>query len=455
MSSNNLALNDNKFPPQIKYIVGNEACERYSYYGMRSILVVFMVQYLLIKESEATAVYHYFAAACYLLPVLGAYISDRFLGKYKTILYLSIIYCLGHAVLAIWETKLGLYWGLGLIALGSGGIKPCVSAHVGDQFKPHQKELLKKVFDLFYWMINFGSFFSSIITPWMLPKYGPGWAFGVPGILMFIATILFWMGRNKYVHVPPTGVNPDSFTRVVLSALKNKTTQTKNFLDRASNKHPKDAIEGAQAVIDIAKIFLFISVFWALFDQHGSSWVLQASRMELNFLGLNLLPSQMAALNPIMVMALIPLFRFWIYPLLERMTGLEMLPLRRMGIGMYVAAFSFLLSAIIEYFIQAGIILNVAWQFFPYLFITAAEVMISITGLEFAYTQAPRAMKSTIMSLWLLSVFFGNLLTGFVAQVNFFQGGHFFMFFTILMALFSIFFMYMARGYKLKNYMEA
>ncbi len=139
---------DNNFPPQIKFIVGNEACERYSYYGMRSILVVFMIQVLLFQEADATSIYHVFAAACYLFPVLGAFISDRIWGKYKTILYLSLVYCAGHAVLSIWETRTGLYFGLALIALGSGGIKPCVSAHVGDQFRANQTHLLKKVYEL-------------------------------------------------------------------------------------------------------------------------------------------------------------------------------------------------------------------------------------------------------------------------------------------------------------------
>ncbi|MFA7613419.1 MAG: oligopeptide:H+ symporter, partial [Candidatus Caldatribacteriota bacterium] len=195
---------NNKFPPQIKYIVGNEACERYSYYGMRSILTVFMIQVLLFQEAKATSVYHLFAGACYLTPLLGAWISDRIWGKYKTILYLSLIYCVGHAVLAIWETEYGLYVGLGLIALGSGGIKPCVSAHVGDQFKANQQHLLKKIYELFYFMINFGSFFSTLITPWTLDKFGPSVAFGIPGILMFIATFIFWLGRKQFVHVPPT-----------------------------------------------------------------------------------------------------------------------------------------------------------------------------------------------------------------------------------------------------------
>src|SRR5680860_232118 len=111
---------DNRYPPQIKYIVGNEACERYSYYGMKSILTVFMIQVLLFQEADATFTYHIFSSLCYFFPVLGAFISDRIWGKYKTILYLSLVYCAGHAVLSIWETRMGLYAGLGLIAFGSG-----------------------------------------------------------------------------------------------------------------------------------------------------------------------------------------------------------------------------------------------------------------------------------------------------------------------------------------------
>src|SRR6185295_4331309 len=94
--------NVSSFPPQIKFIVGNEACERFSYYGMRSILVVFMMNHLRMAHRDSEAVYHLFAAACYLLPLLGAYLSDRYLGKYKTILFLSLVYCAGHLALALW-----------------------------------------------------------------------------------------------------------------------------------------------------------------------------------------------------------------------------------------------------------------------------------------------------------------------------------------------------------------
>jgi POT family proton-dependent oligopeptide transporter len=449
---------DNKFPPQIKYIVGNEACERYSYYGMKSILTVFMIQVLLMQEAEATSTYHLFAGACYLFPLLGAYISDRIWGKYKTILYLSLVYCLGHAVLAIWENKTGLYWGLGLIALGSGGIKPCVSAHVGDQFKANQQHLLKKVYELFYFMINFGSFFSTLITPWTLKHYGPSIAFGIPGVLMFIATFIFWMGRNEFVHVPPTKGDGNGLMNVVMTAFSNQKNRKagESFLDVAAAKHGKDSVEASKSVLDIAKLFAAISVFWALFDQHGSSWVIQAMNMNLTFMGMEFEASQIAAWNPIMVMGLIPLFSMGIYPMLDKL-GLKTTPIRRMTWGMFVAAASFAMIGGLQMWMDSSAEkVNVMWQFFPYLVITIAEVMISITGLEFAYTQAPRSMKSSVMSIWLLTVFFGNLITAYVAKINFFPMASvgYFMFFAVLMAIFAGIFAFMGSRYKVKNFME-
>lgn len=449
---------DNKFPPQIKYIVGNEACERYSYYGMRSILTVFMIQVLLFQEAKATSVYHLFAGVCYLTPLLGAWISDRIWGKYKTILYLSLIYCLGHAVLAIWETEMGLYAGLGLIALGSGGIKPCVSAHVGDQFKANQQHLMQKIYELFYFMINFGSFFSTLITPWTLKEYGASVAFGIPGVLMFIATFIFWLGRNQFVHIPPTKSDGHGLVQVVKSALKNGKNRVAgmSFLDAAIKDHSQEQIDAVKAVFDIAKLFAAISVFWALFDQHGSSWVIQAMNMDLVFMGVQFEASQIAAWNPIMVMGLIPFFSFVVYPFFERM-GIKMTPIRRMTWGMFISAFSFLLIGFIQIWMDSSSDkVNVMWQFFPYLVITMAEVMISITGLEFAYTQAPRSMKSSIMSVFLLTVFFGNLITAYVSEINFYPVAStgYFMFFAVLMALFSLVFWWMGRKFKVKNYME-
>ena len=193
-------------------IIANEAAERFSYYGMKAILVVFMTTMLLdssgapapMAKSDAVFWYHIFGMGNYFVPVFGALAADLLFGKYRTIIALSLVYCAGHGVLALDDTRVGLVAGLTLIALGSGGIKPCVSAHLGDQYRQSGGGRISEGFSLFYLAINVGAFLSTLIIPWLLQKHGSRVAFAVPGICMALATIFFWCGRRRYVALPPT-----------------------------------------------------------------------------------------------------------------------------------------------------------------------------------------------------------------------------------------------------------
>lgn len=387
-------------PRGIKYIIGNEAAERFSFYGMRTILVVFMTKYLhymaegqvgtAISDAAANEYYHQFVAATYFFPVMGSFLSDVLIGKYNTILWLSIVYCLGHLALACMggaglEPGTWMIVGLFLIAFGSGGIKPCVSAHVGDQFGKKNSHLMPKVFQWFYFAINFGSTASTWMTPVLLKWYGPHIAFGVPGVLMALATFLFWIGRKKFIHVPAGGSNffKETFSR-----------------------------DGVMALLKLSVIYAFVAVFWGLFDQTGSSWVIQAENMDRNFLGVEWLQSQIQVLNPILVMILIPLFQFAVYPAVDKVFKLT--PIRKLSIGFFFTTASFAVVAQAQELIDAGQTPSIAWQLWAYVLLTSGEVMISITGLEFSYTQAPKTMKSVIMAVWLFSVSLGNIFTSVV-----------------------------------------
>ena len=387
-------------PKGIKYIIGNEAAERFSFYGMRTILVVFMTKYLhfmvageegtKMSDAEANEYYHSFIAATYFFPVLGSLLADVFLGKYRTILWLSVVYCLGHGALAMvggpGASPANWLWiGLILVAVGSGGIKPCVSAHVGDQFGKQNSHLMTKVFQWFYFSINFGSVASTALTPILLKWYGPHVAFGVPGILMAIATLMFWMGRNVFIHVPPGG---------------------KKFFTETFSK------EGVFALLKLSTIYAFVAVFWGLFDQTGSSWVIQAENMDRNFLGVEWLQSQIQVVNPILVLLLIPLFQLVVYPAVDPIFKLT--SIRKISIGFFLTAASFAVVAKAQDLIDAGATPTIAWQLWAYVLLTAGEVMISITGLEFSYTQAPKTMKSVVMAVWLASVSLGNIFTSVV-----------------------------------------
>ena len=428
------------YPPGIINIVGNEAAERFSFYGMKSILVIFMTTYMLDKsgnpaglsDAKATEYFHNFTTAVYFLPILGAFISDMLWGKYKTILLLSIVYCMGHLALAMDETSTGLLIGLGLIAVGGGGIKPCVTAHVGDQFGYSNKHLMSKIFSLFYFSINLGAASAFLFIPILLKNHGPHIAFGIPGVLMCLATFVFWKGRNKFVHIPPGG---------------------KQFLKETFSP------EGLKAIGKISIIFICIAPFWSLFDQTGSSWVLQAKKMELSIFGFECLPSQIQSANPIMVMLLIPLFSYAIYPFMGRFFKVTLL--RKIALGMFLMVLAFSIPALIQREIDAGFSPSIGWQLLAYLVITASEVMVSISCLEFAYTQSPLKMKSVIMSCFLMSIALGNFFT---ARVNHYieepaiaeklAGQNYYWFFCIVMLVSAIFFSIIAYFYKEKTYLQ-
>jgi len=434
-------------PSSIPYIIGNELAERFSYYGMKTILTVFMTKYLMdstgnldvMSGEESKFWYHMFVSANYFFPIMGALLSDILWGKYKTIISLSIIYCLGHLALSLDETRLGLSFGLTMIAIGSGGIKPCVSANVGDQFTEENKDLLPKIFNYFYLSVNLGAFVSTIFTPILLRKFGPSVAFGVPGALMLLATIIFWLGRSKYAVIPPVGWK--KYKEEILSA------------------------EGIRAMKGLAVIYLFIAVFWSLYEQTGSSWVIQAMNPHMvksfNLFGykFDVLPDQVQALNPIFVLILVPLFDLVVYPFMGRF--MKLTSLRKITIGMFICALSFAIVAYMETSLYAGKDISILWQCFAYLILTISEVMIYGTGLEFSYTQAPTNMKSLIMGFFLLSVSLGSLFT---ALINWFiqnpdktsklEGPAYFWFFSGLMLITAVTFIFIALKYKEQSYVR-
>lgn len=481
-------------PHGVPYIVGNEAAERFSFYGMKAVLAVFMTRYLLnaagqpdhMSDAQASIWVHNFVTAVYLFPIFGAVIADWLLGKYRTILLLSLVYCLGHAILALMDFHTGvdqktlLFWGLVLISVGAGGIKPCVSAHVGDQFGRGNQFLLPVVFGWFYFSINFGSTFSTILTPWLLEhkSYGPSWAFGVPGVLMALATLVFWLGRHKFVHVPPAG---------------------NRFFEETFNA------EGLRAMGNLIPLFIFVAMFWALFDQTASRWVLQAEKMDRDIVlpfsvpflkasespvapraevaidaseaapvaldpraelrrdgrVLSFSAAQLQAANPILVMLMIPLFTYVIYPGLNRLFPLT--PLRKIGIGLFMTSISFAIAAGIEARIGAGETPHMSWQLLAYVVITASEIMVSITSLEFAYTQAPNEIKSFIMGLYLLSTALGNFFTSKVNAVvemlenrgsDLLTGPRYYWFFVACMLLTSVLYVVWSQFYRGRTYIR-
>lgn len=226
------------YPMKVFFIIANEFCERFSFYGLRAILVLYLKDVLGFTDSQSTVSFHMFAALCYMTPILGATLADSVLGKFRTILSLSMIYLLGEFILVLssilWATPLYANWltlaGLVLIGLGTGGIKPCVSAFGGDQFLEHEGKRRATFFSIFYASINAGALLSMIVTPMVrsevrcvnrLDCYPL--AFGVPFALMLISIVFFLMAKNRYTRTPLPQENVIlAFIQCVCLALKRR-----------------------------------------------------------------------------------------------------------------------------------------------------------------------------------------------------------------------------------------
>uniref|UniRef100_A0AAY4BVV4 Solute carrier family 15 member 2 n=1 Tax=Denticeps clupeoides TaxID=299321 RepID=A0AAY4BVV4_9TELE len=592
------------YPLSIGFIVVNEFCERFSYYGMKALLTLYFIHYLHWDKNLSTAVYHAFSSLCYFTPVLGALIADSWLGKFWTITYLSILYVIGHVVKSVGaipdvgdstvHTVLSML-GLILIAFGTGGIKPCVAAFGGDQFEEEHTEERRKFFSIFYMSINAGSVLSTVITPILrgdVQCFGGdcyALAFGVPAALMVVALVVFVCGSGLYKKSPPEGNVMLRMFRCVGFAIGNRSKNSKHnskrehWLDWAEEKYPKHLIQEIKMVMRVLVLYIPLPMFWALFEQQGSRWTLQATRMNMDLGGFVLKPDQMQMLNALLILVFIPIFDLGVYPLIG-LCRIKLTPLRKMATGMIIAALAFGAATVVElnviktvvapplakesllqvvnladrdvkvsiqgqedifphpikpyevsstsqwvilfintrnedlnitvgnveffvpanfgmstgkaverqqytnvicrsssedYSIDLGLLdfgasytvilrgvsaneqavmedvqannINIAWQIPQYVLITAGEVMFSITGLEFSYSQAPASMKSVLQAGWLMTVAFGNVIVLIVAEGAGLQQWTEFLLFGGLLVAVCIIFSIMAYFYNYVN----
>ncbi|KAM9804858.1 solute carrier family 15 member 1 [Neosynchiropus ocellatus] len=367
------------YPISIFFIVVNEFCERFSYYGMRAVLVLYFKYFLLFDDELATSVYHAFVALCYLTPILGAIVADSWLGKFKTIIYLSIVYAVGQVAMAVsaihditdtdkngepdslaFHIALSMV-GLILIALGTGGIKPCVAAFGGDQFSEHQEKQRKTFFSVFYLCINGGSLLSTIITPILRAQQCGihskqscyALAFGVPAALMVVALVVFIVGSGMYYKAEPQGNIMLDVCKCIGFSIKNRFRHRNrqyparaHWLDWAEEKYDKLLIAQIKMVLRVLFLYIPLPVFWTLFDQKGSRWTLQATTMNGDFGLLVIQPDQMQTVNPILILTLVPIMDSLVYPLIQKC--FDFTPLRRMTVGMFMAAVAFFCAGVVQ-----------------------------------------------------------------------------------------------------------
>uniref|UniRef100_A0A8C1K036 Solute carrier family 15 member 1b n=1 Tax=Cyprinus carpio TaxID=7962 RepID=A0A8C1K036_CYPCA len=520
------------YPVSIFFIVVNEFCERFSYYGMKAVLVLYFKYFIGWDNDLSTTIYHTFVALCYLTPILGAIIADSWLGKFKTIVYLSIVYTIGQVIMAIsaihditdtnrdgtpdnmtFHTAMSML-GLMLIALGTGGIKPCVAAFGGDQFEEHQEKQRSTFFSIFYLSINAGSLLSTLITPILRAQECGIYskqscfplAFGVPAALMVVALIVFIAGHSMYIMESPKGNILLRVMKCIGFAIKNRFNhrsqqhpKREHWMDWAEEKYDKLLIAQVKMVLKVLFLYIPLPMFWALFDQQGSRWTLQATTMDGNFI-----------VNPILIVIMVPIMDSAVYPLIKK-CHINFTPLRRMTVGMLLAALAFVAAALLQIQIDQTMPnfpsssqiqvkflnlentsvpvevegqepfavpgfdvssnndtsnlntiqdiepngIHMAWQVIQYFLMTCGEVVFSVTGLDFSYAQAPSNMKSVLQAGWLLTVAVGNIIVLIVAEAGSLpdQWAEYVLFASLLVAV-SIIFAVMAYFYTYMDPME-
>ncbi|WP_462265345.1 POT-type proton-dependent oligopeptide transporter [Mucilaginibacter sp.] len=464
-----------KIPRGVPFIIGNEFAERFSFYGMRSILAIFLVNQFFnpnhipgltaVAEAKSNAINHAFSTLVYFTPLLGAILADWFFGKYRVILAGSIIYTIGHFVLSMFDKSLtGFEIGLLIIAIAAGGIKSCVSANVGDQFDHKNQHLMSSIYGWFYFSINAGSTFSIYLIPIFYEKYGAAVAFGVPGILMALATIIFFSGNKMYVKVPANGVKKDNFAFInfyVLKSYFSKTGKTTTAWQMAETKYGAAKVEAVKAVWNVMAVFAFIPIFWGMWDMNSAEWALQANKLNLSMglWGWHILPSQVQVMNAIFLLMMIPIFNYGIYPLVQKM-GIRVTPKGKIGTGLFITGLSFVVIALIETQLQAGHQPSIYWQILAFVFLSAGEVLVSITGLEYAYTQSPPSMKSTMTALWYFTYSIGTFFTTLVnvnisnrGAFSYFSGARYFWLFVCICMFFVVLFILVSPYIKEKSYL--
>jgi dipeptide/tripeptide permease len=373
------------WPKTTLCIVSNEFCERFSYYGMRTVLTLYLLNVLKFSDNVSTVFFNGFTVLCYLTPLLGSIIADGYIGKFKTIFMVSILYAAGQIVLAFSSMNnsssplhpaLDLA-GLGIIAFGTGGIKPCVASFGGDQFEPDQTRMLSLFFSVFYFSINAGSMISTFISPMFRSMSCMGQdscyplAFGIPAILMIVATVIFMLGSFNYKKPPPKenifGEVGKLMTRAICSG--GDGPKRNHWLEKYLNTHrcendPKcielkrkrrdqnacqkaEFIEDVKSLLRVLVMYLPVPMFWALYDQQGSVWLIQGIQMDCRLWGSTLLlPDQMQTLNAVLILAFIPIFQVIVYPILSKIVTLT--PLRKMVAGGVVAALAFVVSGLVQ-----------------------------------------------------------------------------------------------------------
>ena len=413
-------------PKGLYLLFFTEMWERFSYYGMRAILILYLTKKLIegglgMNEKDAMLLYGYFAGLVYFTPLIGGWLADRYLGKRLAVTIGGITMMLGQFTLFGLNSTTGLYIGLLLLIIGNGFFKPNISTLVGGLYKDGDSRR-DAAFTIFYMGINLGAMIApliiGVVTDNMFATtnedgsiaYGYRYGFLVSGLGMLLGQVIFNLLGSKFLGdlgTKPVGAVSDSS---VTESSKSVNPETREVLDEKQEK---------QRISVIFILLIFAVFFWAGFEQAGSSLSLYTDKFIDRSIGSFEIPtSWFQSVNPLFIVTLAPLFTlFWASPIGRRLTT----PVK-MGVGMIIlgVGFLFMIGAVAERSANGDVndVNNKAalmWLIMTYLLHTIGELCISPVGLSVVTKLSPPKLASVLMAVWMLSSSFANFLGGFIA----------------------------------------
>ncbi|KAJ6699482.1 OLIGOPEPTIDE TRANSPORTER-RELATED [Salix purpurea] len=435
-----------------RYILGNECCERLAYYGMSTNLVNYLEDRLNQGNVAASNNVTNWSGTCYITPLIGAFLADSYLGRYWTIASFVVIYIIGMTLLTLSASVPGLkpscdkdschpttgqtaafFVALYFIALGTGGIKPCVSSFGADQFDETDETEKKKkssFFNWFYLSINIGALIASSVLVWIQMNVGWGWGFGIPAVAMALAVVFFFLGSKLYRIQKPGGSPITRIIQVIVASFRKYQVQVpddKSLLYETAEEESQ--IQGSRSLTRAA-VETRADNIKGLTNPWRLCTVTQVEELKSI---IRLLPIWASGI----VFATVYMSSFWapvydrvIVPYARKFTGHErgFTQLQRMGIGLVISIVSMIVAGVLEvvrlkfvreniYYDLEYIPMTIFWQVPQYFLIGCAEVFTFIGQLEFFYDQAPDAMRSLCSALSLTTVALGNYLSTLLVTV--------------------------------------
>jgi proton-dependent oligopeptide transporter, POT family len=449
---NNLAATFFGHPRGLATLFFTEMWERFTYYGMRTVLVLFLVAAVSsggfgIDDKTATAIYGMYTAGAYLAALPGGWIADRLLGARQAVLFGGVFIALGNALLAVSSAPRGFYIGLIVIIIGVGLLKPNVSAMVADLY-PEGGARLDAGFTVFYMGINVGATLGPIVTSAAQEYIGPRAGFGAAGLFMALGVIQYYFTRRylgeagKFVAPPQTArqrgkpwlqlwigvgvavlliaacasgliaVNPLGLARVTTVLIAAVSLIYFIYLLFGAGL---DAEERRRAVV-IGVLFIGSVLFWAGYEQAGSSLNLFAERYTdraLDSIHFVIPTGWFQSLNPAFIIIFAPIVA-WLWVALAKRHLNPSAP-AKFAIGVMVMGSGFLVMAAAATIVAHGSKVLPTWLFFTYLLHTLGELCLSPVGLSYTTKLAPKRLVGQVMGLWFLSLSLGNLMAGLIA----------------------------------------